>query len=136
MRNVWASYRCLLVAAMAVCAACAFHPTDRERSEETVAHVKVAVANKGSESLYEVKVRLGAEEFPLGNFAPGIIASRKFFPRPEQLGKTVTVVVEYEDEEERVIRLEGDKAIEVFANGEIRLEIGDGKLLAERISKK
>jgi hypothetical protein len=38
-------------------------------------------------------------------------------------------------EEEKVIRLEGSKAFEVFAKGEIRLEIGNGKLLAERISK-
>src|SRR3954453_13404671 len=105
MRRQRLLWGCLTGGVAAFCTACSGHPSGVDRNDNTADHVKVTVANKGSETLYEVRVRIGDEEFKLGSFAPGIVASRKFIPTANQLGKTVIVAVEYEHEDEEVVHL-------------------------------
>jgi hypothetical protein len=125
----------VLGTAVALCSACSSHPPNHEHEESTPDHVKVVVGNSGPEDLYDVKVILGKEELKLGNFGPGLEASTKFFPKAGQIGKRVTIIVQYEDEKEKLVRLKGSKAFKVFPKGEIRLQIRNGGWLAEIISK-
>lgn len=133
---------CVVLGAMAfLLGACSDQSPDRERKdakgrkEEPVDQVKLAVVNKGPETLYEVKVFLGFDVYDFRGISPHITASRKFTPRPDQLGQRVTVLIEYENEEGDVTRLQGVKPFEMFPKGEVRVEIGSGKLLAETITR-
>jgi hypothetical protein len=124
----------LIAATTFLCAGCSTHPSVSGPDDGTADHLKVVVVNKGPEAVYEVKVYLGELELPFGSFDPDIIASRKVYPTPQQIGKKVTVIVEYENEDEEVVHLRGTQSFQVFSKGEVRLEIGNGKLLTERIS--
>jgi hypothetical protein len=124
-----------LIGAAALCPACLSRHPDAGTKDNAVDHVTVGVVNKGPENLYRVKVYLGEEEFKLGGLAPGVHGSRKFYPRPDQIGQTVTATVGYEDEDEQAVLLEGSTEFKIFPKGAIWFEVRAGKLLAERISK-
>jgi hypothetical protein len=96
--------------------------------------VRVTVGNQGPDDLYEVRVHIGEHECKLGEVARTIKASRQVASAQLPLEKTVTVLVEYEDEAGQSHLLRGTQPFEVFPRGEIRVEVGQGKILSEQMS--
>jgi hypothetical protein len=112
-------------------------PPRGERVDHWADRVKIVVANKGPDVMYDFKVRFAGNERRFRDgFAPGIAVEGALWPAPASIGRPASVVIEYEDEDGNPVRLEGAERFEVFPAGEIRLEIGNRKILSEKITRR
>src|SRR5713226_3378300 len=128
--TLWVCFICIIVGS---CAGCSNSTTKGPFKYREPDHIKVVIVNSGPSELTDVKVTIASQEFELGSFGPGVGAACKFLPRQDQIGKSATVVVEFEDENEEVIRLENQKEFKIASKGTIRLDIGENKILSEQI---
>ena len=126
---------CLPAVAAFLCAACSKPATTRLPQPRGPDYVEIVVVNKGPGGVNDLDVHLAGQDIELEGVGPGVFVACRFSPRPDQIGQTTTVVLEYEDDDGGPIRLES-KAFKIPPVGRVRLDIGGNKLVAEEVSDK